>query len=131
MFTGSATIMQGSLEILAAGSELIVELVHASADGVVLVLRGASELARITLHVAGNSVAATVVAAGTVLVVSATAAGHILLAGAQVVAFVPSTVGRSLVHSSYYGAPLHPGYGGNLRHAWVPDSDELNFNEGE
>ena len=131
LFKGSATIIQGSAEILVAGSQLVVESVHYSAEGAVLVLRGASEMARITLQVVGHSVTSAVTAAGTVLRVSATAAGHILHAGGEVVAFVPSTVGRALVHSSYHGDPSNPHYGGNLHRAWISDNGNSDAEEGD
>ncbi len=131
MFRGSATIIQGSGHILAAGSQFVVESVHATADGVILILRGVSEALRITLHVVGNSVISATTVAGTVLTVSATAAGHILHAGGNVVAFVPNTLGHTLVHSSAYGGPSRPLYGHGQAQPWNPPEDLQSFEWGE
>lgn len=131
MFRGSATILQGSGHILAAGSQFVVESVHATADGVILILRGVSETLRITLHVVGNSVISATTVAGTVLTVSATAAGHILHAGGNVVAFVPNTLGHTLVHSSAYGGPSRPLYGHGQTQPWNPPEELQSFEWGE
>lgn len=107
---GSVTILQGSGQILVAGSQFVVESVQATGDGIILILRGVSEASRITLHIVGNSVVSAVTVAGDVLSVSATAAGHILHAGGNVVAFVPNALSGALVHSSSYGVPSDPSY---------------------
>ncbi len=131
MFRGSATILRGSGHILAAGSQFVIESVHATADGVVLILRGVSEALRITLHVVGDSVISATTVAGTVLTVSATAAGQILHAGGNVVAFVPNTLGHTLVHSSAYGGPSRPLYGHGQAQPWNPPEELESFEWGE
>lgn len=131
MFRGSATILQGSGRILVAGSQFVVESVHATADGVILILRGVSEALRITLHVVGNSVISATTVAGMVLTVSATAAGQILHAGGNVVAFVPNTLGRTLVHSSAYGGPSRPLYGHGQAQPWNPPEELEGLEWGE
>ena len=64
MFRGSATILRGSGQILVGGSQFVVESVHATADGTVLILRGASQAVRISLRVVGNSVVSAATFAG-------------------------------------------------------------------
>ncbi len=131
LFRGSATILQGSGQILAAGSQFVVESVHATAEGVILILRGVSEASRITLHVVGNSIISATTIAGTVLTVSAAVAGHILHAGGNVVAFVPNTLGRTLVHSSAYGGPSRPSYGHGQAQPWNSPEELQSFEWGE
>ncbi len=131
MFRGSATILRGSGHILVAGSQFVVESVHATADGVILILRSVSEALRITLHVVGDSVISATTVAGTVLTVSATAAGHILHAGGEVVAFVPNTLGQTLVHSSAYGGPSRPLHGHGQAQPWNPPEERQSFKRGE
>ena len=130
MFRGSATILQGSGQILVGGSQFVVESVHATAEGTVLILRGASQAARISLQVVGNSVVSAATFAGTVLTVSATAAGHILHAGGEVVAFVPNSLGQTLIHSSAYHAPSHASSGYGQTQLWIPPEDRQSFNQG-
>ena len=131
MFRGSATILRGSGHILVAGSQFVIESVHATADGVILILRGVSEALRITLHVVGDSVISATTVAGTVLTVVATAAGQILHAGGHVVAFVPNTLGNTLVHSSAYGGQSRPLYGHGQAQPWNPPEDLESFEWGE
>ena len=131
MFRGSATILQGSGQILVGGSQFVVESVHATADGTVLILRGVSEAVRISLQVVGNSVVSATTFAGTVLSVSATAAGHILHAGGEVVAFVPNSLGQSLIHSSAYHGPSHALSGYGQTQPWIPPEDRQGFDQGE
>ncbi len=130
MFRGSVTILRGSGQILVGGSQFVVESVHATADGTILILRGVSEAARISLRVVGNSVVAATTFAGTVLAVSATAAGHILHAGGEVVAFVPNSLGRTLTHSSAYGGPSHASSGYGQTQPWIPPEERRDFHQG-
>ena len=131
MFRGSVTILRGSGQILVGGSQFVVESVHATADGVILILRGVSEAVSISLRVVGNSVVSATTFAGTVLTVSATAAGHILHAGGNVVAFVPNTLSRTLVHSSAYGGPSHALNGYGQSQPWIPPEERRDFYQGE
>ena len=131
MFRGSATILRGSGHILAAGSQFVIESVHATADGVILILRGVSEALRITLHVVGDSVISATTVAGTVLTVAATAAGQILHASGHVIAFVPNSLGHTLVHSSAYGGRSHPLYGHGQAWPWEPPDELESFESGE
>lgn len=136
MFRGSVTILQGSGQILVGGSQFVVESVHATADGTILILRGVSEAVSISLRVVGNSVVSATTFAGTVLTVSATAAGHILHAGGEVVAFVPNSLGQTLIHSSVYHGPSHALDGYGQTQPWIPPEERRaeerqDFDQGE
>ena len=63
--------------------------------------------------------------------VAATAAGQILHAGGNVVAFVPNTFGRTLVHSSAYGGPSRPLYGHRQAQPWNPPEELERLEWGE
>ncbi len=130
MFRGSVTILRGSGQILVGGSQFVVESVHATADGTILILRGVSEAARISLRVVGNSVVAATTFAGTVLTVSATAAGHILHAGGEIIAFVPNSLGHALIHSSVHHGPSHALNGHGQTRPWSPPEQHRAFDRG-
>lgn len=84
--------------VLSAGVVLTVVAVETLAEGTVWVLQRASDGARVVIKVLGKAAGAASVAAGTVVTVSAVGAGVVLSAAGQVLAFVPNTLGKALLH---------------------------------
>lgn len=85
---------------LATGvSELVVEGVTASAEGVSYATQRVSDGAAVVLEISGNAVGAASVGVGTVIEASATGTGMLLSAAGEVLAFVPNAIGASLLHS--------------------------------
>lgn len=84
--------------VLSAGVMLTVVAVETLAEGTVWVLQRASDGARVVIKVLGKATGAASVAAGTVVTVSAVGAGVVLSAAGQVLAFVPNTLGKALLH---------------------------------
>jgi len=77
---------------------LSVVAIQATADGVVWVLERASDGARISVKWASLSAGMASVAVGTVVTVTAVSAGWLLSAAGEVIALVPNTLGRALLH---------------------------------
>ncbi len=77
---------------------LSVVAIQATADGMVWVLERASDGARISVKWASLSVGMASVAVGTVVTVSAVSAGWLLSTAGEVIALVPNTLGRALLH---------------------------------
>lgn len=77
---------------------LSVVAIQAAADGVVWVLERASDGARISVKWAGLSAGMASVAVGTVVTVTAVSAGWLLSTAGEVIALVPNTLGRALLH---------------------------------
>lgn len=77
---------------------LSVVAIQATADGVVWVLERASDGARISVKWASLSVGMASVAVGAVVTVTAVSAGWLLSTAGEVVALVPNTLGRALLH---------------------------------
>lgn len=77
---------------------LSVVAIEATADGVVWVLARASDGARISVKWAGISVGMASVAVGAVVTVTAVSAGWLLSTAGEVIALVPNTLGRALLH---------------------------------
>lgn len=82
-----------------AGALFVVKAVEVSALSTVYVLERASDGARVSVEIAGRAVANASVAAGTVVTASVIGAGIILSAAGEVIAFVPSELGRALLHN--------------------------------
>lgn len=101
---GSGYIVAGSIEIIAASAELTVQAVQAAGESVVIVLRGASEAATVSVLTSAHLSANASVAAGTLVQVAGESIGYALYVGGNLIAFVPSEVGRALIHQSYHGA---------------------------
>jgi hypothetical protein len=83
----------------AAGAELVVRTVEASAHGMVCVLERVSDGARVSLELAGRGAAHASLAVGQVVTATAIGAGVVLSAAGQVIAFVPNEMGRALMHN--------------------------------
>lgn len=101
---GGASVAAGSVllippMLLVAGGTLIIRSVEASARGTVYVLERASDGSRVSVEVAGVSAVGVSVAAGTTVTLSVVAAGVILSVAAEVIAFLPNELGRSLLFS--------------------------------
>lgn len=89
--------------LVSGTAALSVVAIQATADGVVWVLERASDGARISVKWAGLSVgmASVVVGAvvvGAVVTVTAVSAGWLLSTAGEVIALVPNTLGRALLH---------------------------------
>lgn len=84
--------------LLSGGLLLAVHSVEASAEGTVWVLERLSDGVQFTLRVAGRATRASLQAGGTVLGTLSVAGGTLLVSGARVIAFVPNTLGRALLH---------------------------------
>ena len=83
---------------VAAGSVLVLAAVEVVADGTVWVLQRASDGARISVTWAGLSAGMASVAVGTAVTVTAVSAGWLLSTAGEVIALVPNTLGRALLH---------------------------------
>lgn len=77
---------------------LSVVAIEATADGMVWVLERASDGARLSVKWASLSVGMASVAVGTVVTVTAMSAGWLLSVAGEVLAVVPNTLGRALLH---------------------------------
>ena len=75
-----------------------VVAIQATAEGVVWVLERASDGARLSVKWASLSVGMASVAVGTVVTVTAVSAGWLLSTAGEVIALVPNTLGRALLH---------------------------------
>ncbi|HZX27374.1 MAG TPA: hypothetical protein VFF16_09915 [Telluria sp.] len=97
---GSATVVNGALDVLAAAGSVVVRGVEVSAEGTVLVLETAAGSARTTLRLSGDAARSLSLAAGASVEVSVTATGYLLIASGQLIAFIPNEVGKALLHHS-------------------------------
>ena len=86
------------LAALPAGSELVIESVHAAGKASVVVARASADGATVSFEVASELAGELALATGKVLTVSANAAGWLIRSGGKAVAFVPNEIGRALVH---------------------------------
>ncbi|MFN0186925.1 MAG: hypothetical protein ACKVQR_24185 [Aquabacterium sp.] len=89
----------GGAIVLAAGSELTVKAVKATAEGVSWVVERAADGASATIQLSGQAAQGASVAAGTALTVSVIGTGWVLSKAGQAVAFVPNEIGRALLHN--------------------------------
>jgi hypothetical protein len=100
---GSATVVAGSLSVLAGSGSIVVESVQVAAGVTTVVLKGASDAAGATLRLSGNVALGASLVAGASVFVVVVATGYLVVSASQVVAFVPNKVGTALLHHSRSG----------------------------
>lgn len=83
---------------LQGSAKMVVVSVEASAEGAVWVIERVADGVRMTVHVSGKAVKGTASAVGTVVVATAISTGTILSAAGEVIAFVPSELGKALFY---------------------------------
>jgi hypothetical protein len=93
----AAVALPAALSI--AGSKLVIVSAEIIASGTVYVVERLSDGARATIKVAAASTRGLAYSVGTAVVVSVLASGVILSTAGQVLAFIPSEIGRTLLHN--------------------------------
>lgn len=83
---------------LQASAKMVVVSVEASAEGTVWVIERVGDGVRMTVNVSGRAVKGAASAVGTVVVATAISTGTILSAAGEVIAFVPSELGKALFY---------------------------------
>ncbi len=99
----SATLVQGSGQLIKAGGDFAIASIETVADGVIVVLQHLSTGVNSSVHLTGTVITASLVAVGTAIQASAVTGGTILSAGSQVIGFVTDTDGARISHASPYG----------------------------
>lgn len=96
----SVTVI-GSAAFATVGSamSLTVVAVEAAVDGTVYLLQRASDGAKFSVKLAAQGVAGASLVAGTVVTASVIGTGVLLSAAGELIAFIPNTVGRALLHN--------------------------------
>ena len=100
----SAIVLVGSMSVLAAAGEVVIDKVEDVADGSVLVLksasRGASSTATASVKLSQKAMQGLSLAAGTVVKVVAVSTGHMLVLSGKAIAYVPNAAGNAILHHS-------------------------------
>lgn len=100
----SAIVLVGSMAVLAAAGEVVIDKVEDVADGSVLVLksaaRGASSTATASVKLSQKAMQGLSLAAGTVVKVVAVSTGHMLVLSGKAIAYVPNAAGNAILHHS-------------------------------
>ena len=100
----AAIVLVGSMSVLAAAGEVVIDKVEDAADGSVLVLksaaRGASQAATASVKLSQKAAQGLSLAAGTVVKVVAVSTGHMLVLSGKAIAYVPNAAGQAILHHS-------------------------------
>ncbi|KHA76945.1 MULTISPECIES: hypothetical protein [Janthinobacterium] len=100
----SAIVLVGSMSVLAAAGEVVIDKVEDVADGSVLVLkstaRGASQAATASVKLSQKATQGLSLAAGTVVNVVAVSTGHMLVLSGKAIAYVPNAAGQAILYHS-------------------------------
>jgi hypothetical protein len=94
----SVELASVALEAIPAGSHLVVKALRPVGELVEISVEAAATGASFVLSVTADTVRALGLAAGTVLTFTAVSAGYVISVGAEVLAFVPDAVSRTLIH---------------------------------
>lgn len=97
---GSAEVLGGTVSVLAASGELVIDSIKDVGGASVVVIKSVSGAAQVSLRVSAQSVAGAslVAGAGVSLVVIST--GYLLVAAGKAIAFIPNEIGKQLIHQS-------------------------------
>ena len=95
----SATVIALPVALAASGAVLVVRSVEVSARGTICVLERASDGASATIEIAGRMAERMMLRTGQAVQVSVVAAGAVLSVAGAAIAFVPSELGRALLHN--------------------------------
>ena len=85
--------------LAASGAVLIVKSVEVSARGTICVLERASDGATATIEIAGRVAERMMLRTGQAVQISVVSAGAVLSIAGAAIAFVPSELGRALLHN--------------------------------
>lgn len=100
----SAIVLVGSMSVLAAAGEIVIDKVEDVADGSVLVLKSAatsaSAAATASVKLSQKAMQGLSLAAGTVVKVVAVSTGHMLVLSGKAIAYVPNAAGNAILHHS-------------------------------
>jgi hypothetical protein len=100
----SAIVLVGSMSVLAAAGEIVIDKVEDVADGSVLVLKsaakGASSAATVSVKLSQKAMQGLSLAAGTAVKVVAVSTGHMLMLSGKAIAYVPNAAGNAILHHS-------------------------------
>lgn len=100
----SAAVVMGSLLVVAVGGSVVAQSVDTVADGTVVVLKNVADGSTATVKLSGDGAKGLSRLAGQSVTVTATASGHVLIAAGKVIAFIPTEIGKGLLHHSQNGA---------------------------
>lgn len=94
----TASVVVGTASTLAAAGSLMLMAIEKAGESVVWVLKDVSTGTTVSIRASGNVAGGVSMAVGSVVTVTASAAGYSLYHAGRMIAFIPSEVGRSLVH---------------------------------
>ena len=94
----SVAVVALPVALSATGAVLVVKSVEVSARGTICVLERASDGATATIEIAGNMAERMTLRTGQAVQVSVVGAGAVLSVAGAAIAFVPSELGRALLH---------------------------------
>ena len=96
----SAIVLVGSMSLLAAAGQVVVDTVEDVADGSVLVLKSTAKGATASVKLSRKATQGLALAAGTVVNVVAVSTGHVLVLSGKAIAYLPNAAGQAILHHS-------------------------------
>lgn len=101
---GTGSVVIGSSMLAAASGQWLVQGIEKTTDGIVFVLaglgKGVSDAGKFSVKIGGDISGAASVTIGQSVEIVAESAGSAIIASGKVIAFIPSEIGKSLMHHS-------------------------------
>ncbi|MFZ6657433.1 hypothetical protein [Undibacterium sp. TJN19] len=94
---GAGIVLLGSMSMVAASGQVIVDTVKTAADGVTVVVKGSTQAVSATIKLSGKGIEKAALVSGAVIEVSATSTGYLLVSAGKALAFIPNEVGSALM----------------------------------
>ncbi|STX27927.1 Uncharacterised protein [Legionella beliardensis] len=96
---GISQIVQGSGNILAAGSQLTIVSINNVGEFIDITLQAVANSATVTLRVSRNILGNSLLATGQAVQVIGVSSGNLIYVAGQLIAFLPNELGRHLLFS--------------------------------
>ncbi|NHZ88621.1 hypothetical protein F2P45_06220 [Massilia sp. CCM 8733] len=100
----SGNVVFGSMLVVAVGGSVVAQSVETVADGTMVVFKNVADGSTATVKFSGDGARGFSNLVGQTVTVTATASGHVLIAAGKVIAFIPTEIGKGLLHHSQNGA---------------------------
>ena len=100
MSAASATVIQGSQQILKGAGQLIVVSAYSAGDSLIVVAKGVKDASEVTFKIASQAVAAASLTTGRAIELVTLSTGVLLVVSGKVLAMIPNAIGQSLLDRS-------------------------------
>ncbi len=99
---GTAMVVSGSVAMLSASGQIVIESVKTVGDSTFVVIKSLPDLSKATIRISSATVGASSLVAGKAVQFVTNSVGTMLVHAGEVLAVIPNEIGKALLHQSKY-----------------------------